>query len=230
MIRYAGILDTETNGLNPEVDRALEVAVVRYDLVHATPVQSFATLIKTTAGNSAQAINRIPANALLDACDPGEAWGVVEGMLRGCGVVLAHKAEFDYGFVPPRIQQAAPWVCTKSDIEWPRQDKPGASLVQLALAHDLGVAYAHRALTDCDLIARLLTRCRELGVDLQVLLARAMRPKALCLSLAPYEDRETVKAHGFEWFPELKQWRRRMFIEDVAKLPFKTKQLEEKKQ
>jgi len=42
-------------------------------------------------------------------------------------------------------------------------------------------------------------------------------------TLAPYEDREIVKASGFLWDPASKQWWRSMPPEDTAGLPFRVR-------
>lgn len=60
-----------------------------------------------------------------------EPWSVVLTMARQCEVILAHNAEFDRGFVPDELR-AMEWICTKSDVAWPKQTKLGASLVNLA--------------------------------------------------------------------------------------------------
>jgi DNA polymerase-3 subunit epsilon len=90
------------------------------------------------------------------------------------------------------------------------------SLVPLALAHDLGVAVAHRALADCDLIARLLTRCRELGHDIDAMLTRGLRPKVTLMACVSFDDRELAKVAGFHWHAPRKQWLRRMVEADAA--------------
>lgn len=219
------ILDTETTGLDPSTDRAVEVAVILYSVEHATVLSAFSTLIEGD-GNAAEAINRIPAAALCSAGLLALPWLTVQAMAGHADAIVAHNAEFDRGFVPVELRDALPWVCSKGDIAWPKQTRPEPSLVALALEHDLGVAYAHRAMADCDLIARLFTRSRELGADLPAMLARAMRPKADFVALVSYDDRDKAKAAGFRWEPATKQWRRRMAVEDAAALPFRVRQVE----
>lgn len=218
------ILDTETTGLDPGKDQAIEVAAILYSVERATVVESFSSLIRAD-GNAAEAVNRIPAAVLADAPSAASVWARVGSLFAAGEVVVAHNADFDRAFTPESIARLRPWVCSKADIQWPKQTRPSPSLVPLALEHDLGVAYAHRALADCDLIARLFTRSRELGADLDAMLVRAMRPKADFVALVSYEDREQAKAAGFQWEPAAKQWKRRMAIEDAAALPFKTRQV-----
>lgn len=218
------IIDTETTGLDPKVDAVIEVAVVLYSIEHATTMTSYASVLRAD-GNAAEAINRIPPAALADAPEPAIVWARVAALAAQADAIVAHNAEFDRAFVPSALPTVKPWICSKHDIVWPKQTKPAPSLVALALEHDLGVAVAHRAMADCDLIARLFTRARELGADLRAMLARALRPKADFVALVSYDDREKAKAAGFRWEAATKSWLRRMAIEDAQALPFKVRQV-----
>ena len=219
-IRYAALLDTETNSLEPPpVGKTLEVAVMLFDVKHAQPVASFACLIQGPAENAAQAVNGIPAAMLPEAREADRVWSAVKWIIEPAQVVIAHRAEFDKQFVP---ELGKPWVCSKVDIQW-GDGRRGDSLVQLALSLGLGVASAHRASADVDTLARILTRAAEKGANLETMLQRAMRPKVLCHSLAPFDQREVVKSHGFLWNPNQKVWYRTMPLEDTAELPFKVR-------
>jgi len=220
------LLDTETTGLDATKEQVIEVAVARYDLDHATIIESFASLI-TAPGNAAEHVNRIPAAVLPDAPAARPVWERVLDMARRSDVVAAHRAEFDKAFVDASLAKEGlavldrPWMCTKFDTPWPKQAKPGESLIYLALGHDLGVAYAHRAMADIDLMARVFTRAKEMGADLHEMVRLALRPKSKLISLAPFEQKDVVKQNGFAWDPEAKVWWRSMVVEDAKKLPFK---------
>lgn len=219
-MRNVLILDTETQGTDPAEHAVIEVGCILYSLEHATALESFSSLIQAD-GNPAEAVNRIPAAALVDAPPADCVWPLVRDMAERAEAFLAHKAEFDRAFVPEPIASLRPWACTKSDFEWPKSTRPNPSLVPLVLEHDLGVAVAHRALADADLIARLLTRCHELGHDLQAMLTRAMRPKALIRGLQRFEENQLAKDAGFRWDGDRKWWTRRMVPADAASLPFR---------
>lgn len=224
------ILDTETTGLTPPPsgkDRCIEVGCILYDLVLAAPLASFSSLIRSDA-NAAEAINRIPVAALREAPlgeGPTGVWDRVLGLAERAEVILAHRAEFDRGFVPLNATAGLPWVCTKFHVEWPGGGAAGEHLVHLALAQGVGVVAAHRALTDCDLIARTLSRVHERGVDLVRLIQRAMRPRKKVAAIVSYEEREKAKAAGFAWDPAAKLWHREVPVEDIAALPFQTRPL-----
>lgn len=217
------ILDTETTGLDPAVDEVVEVAVALFDVKRAAVTESWSCLIRAAA-NPAEKINGIAPALLADAPARETVWARVVEYAVLADAVVAHNAEFDRAFSPPSLRTSLPWICSKNDLEWPRANKLGESLVSLALAHGLGVAHAHRAMADVDTLARLLSRAAELGVDLGAFLARGLRPKAKVIAQVSYDDREKAKASGFQWDGATKKWWRIMALEDAAKLPFPTRQ------
>ena len=224
-MRYALILDTETTGLDPGEDFVVEVACMLFDLQHASPVASFASLI-VSERNPAWEINRIYPSMLRVAPEPIKVWPDVIDMASRADVILAHRAEFDRGFVPPELRTIRPWVCTKYHVEWPH-GKAGDHLVHLALAHGVGIVTAHRAMADVDTIARLLTRVYDDKVSeedpdpLSRMIAWAMRPRRKVRAIVSYADRDVAKQHGFAWYPESKSWLAELPEDKLAALPFK---------
>lgn len=213
------ILDVETSGLDPDNDHLLEVGMVLWSIEHRTTIDVASYLVRAP-DNAAQAINGIPPALVREAkLWREQARGAVSAWAERAIVVLAHNADFDVQWLPPF---SIPVVDTAWDVDWPRvcADR---KLTALALAHGLAVMEAHRALPDCQLLARLLERVAELGHDVGELLRRAMRPKVEIVSLAPFEKKDVVKAAGFRWSPERKVWWRNMSPDDVAALPFRTR-------
>lgn len=226
-----------------------------YDLELACPIASFASLLPAES-NAAEAVNRIPVAALRgmgdwarrlvlepidlhDETDP--IWAGVAYYANQADVIVAHRAEFDRQFVTAQARKAAPWVCSKTEIDWPLGE-PGSSLINLALAHGVGVVSAHRAMADVDILARLLTRVAEIGPHLPAwfpasaegreahqpilvrMLAQAMRPRVRVVSLAPFSQKDHVKAAGFLWDADKKVWWKRVVREDIPGLGFKVKE------
>lgn len=220
-IRRILVVDTETTGVNPAVHTAIEVAACLFDIPTNAPISTFASLIYA-ASNEAEPINRIPVSLLQDAPLADKVWPFVERVASRADCIVAHNADFDRGFVSPALR-ALPWADSMSDIDWGR-GKVGGSLTALALAHDVGVVSAHRAMADVDVLVRTFQAAQRLGADLPAMLTRALRPKALVVSLAPYEDKALVKQHGFVWTEIVEgKWARRMPAEDAAALPFATR-------
>lgn len=221
MIARLLILDTETTGTDPDAV-CIEIAAALFDVRHASVISSYSTLLYGDS-NAAEHINHIPPTLLSEGREPRMAWAPVAELARYSDVVVTHKVSFDRRFVPDRATLRCdgdgfvplPWCCSCEDIEWPRAGT-SRKLVDLALAHGLGVATAHRAAADVDLLCRLFTRAAEMGTDLQAMLARAMRPKVLVQAMVSYAENQRAKDAGFRWDGERRAWLRRIAAEDIA--------------
>jgi len=226
-VRRALLLDTETTGVDPLVDSVVEVAACLYDLELGCPLESYASLVRAEA-NPAERINGVPAAALAEANHPIEVWRRVVELAKGADVIAAHNAEFDRSFVRAAgIESIAEknWVCTRSDFLWEGGGEGGGrKLVEIVLAYGLGVASAHRALTDVDLMSRLLTRVKERGVSLPDLFRRAARPKRRFVAQVSFEMKHLAKEAGFAWNPDRREWWRMMPPEDAEAMSFRVVQ------
>jgi DNA polymerase III subunit epsilon len=216
------IVDTETTGIDPNKDSIIEIAAIVYSLTHAAPVESVSWLLPCMV-NQAIAVNGIHPELTMLSADMKLRLDDMEGRSIA---YMAHNAPFDKLFLK---RDAIPFVCSMRDIEWPVPCGSKA-LVAIALAHGIGVASAHRAMADCDTISRLLTRVHEMGVDLEQLIARAMRPKVLVKALVSYDDRQLAKDRKFVWSvpPGYKKevWNREYPEGEIpTDLPFQTKVL-----
>lgn len=221
MISTLVITDCETTGLDPATCQAIEVGVVVWSVTHRTTVTAYSTLMRADK-NEAESVNRIPASFLPNAKPAKFAWTAVKSIVdnvavQGDAAFVAHRAAFDRSFYDPIVAERWPWICSKFDIEWPRS-KPGASLVEVALAHDVPISYNHRALADCLLLVRVFERCVELGVDVGKMIERAMRPKKVYQALVSFDDREKAKTAGFSWDGATKLWTKKIVPEDLEAL------------
>jgi len=194
------ILDTETSGLE-ESAPVIEIGAVLYSVENQCSLQEMSTLLPAD-GNAAEAINRIKAAALDEielTRSVSLAMELLFAMSRSADVFVAHNADFDskrlFGNTDFLPLASLPWLCTMSDFKWPLATREQGSLINIALDHGIGVASAHRALTDCRLIAALFDRM----ADLQSMLQIAMRPKALFVGLQPFDDNQLAKDAGFKW-------------------------------
>lgn len=211
-------LDTETSGVDPAKDSVLEVAVVLYDIPHSAVVATFASLLYTET-NEAEHMNEIPLSLLDKHRTPEMIWQHVEELAEEADLIIAHNAEFDRSFCPKKLQ-AMKWVCSMSDIVWPK-GKPGGTMAATALAHGVPVFSAHRALPDVDTMVRTFQAVSRAGGDVAQMLRDAMKPKSRIIALVSYEEKDKAKAAGFKWNGVAKLWERNMRSEEAAKLPFK---------
>ena len=150
-----------------------------------------------------------------------------EYMVDSADAVLAHNAAFDrkwFGINPlPAIDK--PWICSMEDISWPKelQLKSRPSVRDLALAYEVPVWTAHRALTDCIYLAETFRRC----LDLEVLLEQGLEPKRLMRALVSYDERHLAKESGFRWNDPVRgAWTRRISDRDISSLPFEVFEVE----
>ncbi len=237
MVERVLIIDTETTDLEVDKGQVIEIGAILYSVKHQTIIQQASTLLPAVS-NPAERINRIPVAPLVEMTVETAQQGLwmITKMAQMAEFVIAHNAEFDkkwFGksrfadMVLPTLldSQGKPlrWVCTYSDFEFPLANRPGESLVNLALAHGIGVYANHRALTDCQLIASLF----DVMEDLQGMFAQATREKGRYIALVSFGDKDLAKQAGFRWHPETKTWERTMAQADILNLPFDVKLVSE---
>lgn len=223
-----GILDTETTGLDPKQGDCIEVAFVRYSLQCSCMLDAHSFLLPAES-NPMFDINGIPDQALDQWSWPAaNVWSRVDQLGTRCDAILAHNSDFDFQWVPTTCTnlRSRPWIDTCNAVDWPRQHKPGMSLINLALAHGLGVTNPHRAISDCLLLAQLLHQVVELGYDIHQILAKGLRPMFMFEALVSYENRELASGAGFRWEKRSKQWLRKMAEEDTTALNFAVRKVE----
>ena len=214
------ILDTETTGLDNEIDDCLEVGSILFN-VPSRSVLAQQSFLLPVEKNNAEKINNIPAEITRLPQPLFEAIIYFESLVKVSDVIVAHNAAFDmkwFGLKElPHIEKQ--WICSMDDITWPsdRQLKTRPSVKDLALAYGVPVWNAHRALTDCIYLAEVFKRCD----GLENLLIRALEPKVLFRAQISYEERHLAKNAGFRWNESIKgAWSRRMSRRDMEKLEF----------
>jgi len=211
------VVDTEATGLDPAVDKVIELAWAFVDIETAKVVSIESRLLWATA-NRGETVNGIP-EALLAKYGDSELRSLALRYAFDAEpiAILAHNAEFDSQWGV--FDSAAPWVCTKADWEWPCIES-GKKLIEVALAHGVGVVSAHRAYTDVLTLCATLERAHE-KVPLAEMLRKAMVPRKKYAALVSYDDREKAKTAGFQWEANLKLWTKRLTSEAAQAMPFK---------
>lgn len=214
------IIDTETTGLDPERDCCLEVGCILFH-VPTRAVMAQQSFLLPVESNSAERINRIPPEVTRVEQPWQEALAYFQSLMNTADLLVAHNVSFDqqwFGHAPlPKATR--PWLCTMEDIAWPsdRQLRPRPSVRDLALAYEVPVWAAHRALTDCIYIAEVFNRCE----DLELLLQHGLEPRQLMRAQVSYEQRHLAKEAGFRWNDPVKgAWSRRLSEREVSNLTF----------
>ena len=213
-------MDTETTGLDPQLDQCLEVGVILFDVPgrQVLAQQSFLLPVQT---NAAEAINHIPASATQLPQPWRPALDYLQSLLDAADVLVAHNAAFDrqwfgLGHLPSTDKR---WLCSMEDMRWPadRQLRMRPSVRDLALAYEIPVWAAHRALTDCIYLAEVFRRCD----DLEQLIERGLEPRQLMRAQVSYDNRHLARDAGFRWNEPVKgAWARRLSEREARNLDF----------
>lgn len=226
------ILDTETTGLKGEV---IEIAAILYHS-HAG-VLGQCSVVLPFDENPAEFINSIPASAGEIAAAgnilcPDLALEYLGSFLHYSDYLVAHNCEFDKARIldTPTLKEihgymaSKPWIDTCHTFKWPKQTKQGQKLIELALQHGCGVSSAHRAMTDCDMIARMFDLLkpirRETGNLLDELIEQSQLPRQRYRALVSFDEKDKAKAAGFQWDGKSKSWWMSMTAEDATKADF----------
>ena len=219
-VRTLLIIDTETTGLDPQLDHCLEVGVILFD-VPSRQVLAQQSFLLPVEANAAEAINRIPAAATNLPQPWRPALSYLQSLLDAADVLVAHNAAFDRqwfgrGHLPATDK---PWLCSMEEMRWPAERllRSRPSVRDLALAYEIPVWAAHRALTDCIYLAEVFRRCDEL----EQLVERGLEPRQLMRAQVSYDDRHLARDAGFRWNEPVKgAWARRLSEREARDLDF----------
>ena len=232
-LRNLLIIDVETTGLDFEENAPIEFGAILFDVEHRSITHQFSALLPSVVPNGAEALNGIP-DSLLDTTAVNMGWGFtslryLQHLYNCADAILTHNAEFDRQWLLPVLSSSQgglagnwrqkPWICTLRDFRWKVPSlRSTPSVVDLALAHGVPVWHTHRALTDCAYLAEVLASRQ----DLPELLLDAQTPQTLYAAVVTYEQREMVKAAGFQWQAhQQRTWTRYLREDEVCALPFK---------
>lgn len=212
------ILDTETTGLDANTCSIIEIAAIYYNIPTRSIIQQCSTLIRQDK-NEAHHINKISAESLNESlCDLTLiSINLIREMIRNCDAIVAHNTSFDRSFIRMFAPLVVPvcdktWICTKNDFEWPIRKGSSLSLVNIAVEMGVPVVSAHRALTDCTLLAS----CFDKIPDLQERFNETVLEKEIYEALVSYDDRKLAVDEGFLWEPKSKKWIKKISSQKAA--------------
>jgi DNA polymerase III subunit epsilon len=216
------ILDTETDGVDSSKNLVVEIGAVWWHVGLGCTLGCWSELV-VRESNAAQDANGIPPEALRYGLPWDHAIEGLKSRVARADLLVAHNESFDRGFLP---DLGKPWVCSMDHIPWPSAES-GLALIKVAVAHGVAVTQAHRALSDCLLIAHTLSRVHEReGADgIRERLRLAMRPRSRCVAQVPYERRQLAKDAKFRWNGEMKSWWKDVVDEEITKLPFQVRRV-----
>ena len=159
------IIDTETGGLDSNKYPLIEIGAIFYSTEHRSIISNFSILLPTKYNGSFH-INKIDPKITNILSEPlvEKSLNLFQEMIYESDVIVAHNAVFDKKFlmqIPFVIKQ--PWICT-TRVRWPSVlglSKTKNKLSIIAEAHRVPVHNAHRALTDCILLANIFSKYKK---------------------------------------------------------------------
>ena len=165
MIENILIIDTETTGLDPRNgDKIIEIAAVLFNLKYKFVLQNYSTLFPCEI-NPVEHINHIPVDVTNCNFSLALSDSILIGMGHSAQACVAHNAEFDKKFVSllacGQYLLNKKWICTKANFTWP-VSLPRLRLEDICNGMKVPYTNAHRALTDCQLLAQCFEKVEDL--------------------------------------------------------------------
>jgi DNA polymerase-3 subunit epsilon len=214
------ILDTETSGLDENINEVIEIGCILFD-VSFKCVLSQVSFLFPVNNNEAEYVNGISAE-VSNISQPWEDGLNFFLKLVDCSdFIVAHNVEFDKKWFGkgrlPKLNKK--WICTLEDINWSfkKSLKIRPSVTDLALSFSIPVWSLHRALSDCYYISEVFKKCD----NLEEILLKATEPRFLYKALVNYEERSLAKNAGFRWnSPVQGAWSKKLTSDEAKNLDF----------
>lgn len=209
-IRNVTIFDLETTSLSPSENdgQVIEFGAILYSVEHNAVLSQISSLVPMSSvkTNSAKSINSIEEvwtqSKVVDSCS-NLASNLLNTFVENSDYIIAHNKEFDMSWNFANTL-SKPWLCTLNDFVWPKNPTNcRTSLINTALNHGITVISAHRAMTDCELIASLFSRLGEHEGLLSQLFNKAIERAAdeiiEVVALVSFNEKNKAKSKGFFW-------------------------------
>lgn len=205
-IKKAIYLDVETTGLDPDVDKIIELAMVPFEF------DSDGNIYRVLPAYNALQDPGIPIpeeitriTGISDDMVAGKSIDTdkVSELLSDCVLVIAHNARFDRPFMENLYAgfQNLWWGCSMADIDWSAEGIESSKLEYLAYKY--GFFYeGHRATIDCQAGIHILSQ--KLPVTNQLALKQLLRSARrtdyrIWAVSAPFDMKDVLKKRGYRW-------------------------------
>lgn len=206
--------DFETTGLDPAVDKIIEVGIALWDTDLRTPIKMMDFFVhnpETVFNDKTISLTGITPE-MCEKYGYTSEKGVKQFLLwyHSADAIVAHNGrEFDLKFLQTWADihnyelPVKPLIDTKTDLDDQIPESYSRKLQYLAADEGFINFFAHRALFDVMTMLRILDK-----YDANRALALGAIPNIRVAAISTYDQRETVKAFGYHWFPEAKTWQR----------------------
>lgn len=199
-------IDIETTGLNFQVDKIIELALVPFEFTKDGRIYRVLNGYCSFQDPGIDIPGFITSlSGITDEMVKGQSIDVnrIKELISNSSIIIAHNAEFDRKFIEkqyPFFAEKA-WACSYSQIPWISEGINNAKLEYLA--YKFGFFYeAHRAEIDCFVGIHLLTMSLPLSKNLvlQILLDNArLSTYRIWAANIPFNSKNSLKARGYSW-------------------------------
>ena len=213
-VRRAAIVDTETTGTEAAADKIIELAVVVFEYCRETG--AVGRVLETYDGLEDPGMPIPPESTAIHGITDAMVAGkriddaAVARLLEGVGIVIAHNARFDRGFLERRLPVFATvaWGCSWQEVPWSEAGIESSKLEYLAYRY--GFFYeGHRAEVDCLALLEVLRQpfAASGTTTLKLLLDSARKPSfRLWANNSPFESKDVLRNRGYRWVPDKRCW------------------------
>lgn len=198
-------IDCETTGLDPEVDKIIQLAIVPFTfwpdgtvcaseeavVFHEDPGTPLSPFISKLTGLTDDDVRdcRIPDVRVFE-------------IIAGAAIIVAHNAEFDRQFLEKRFPtfETMRFGCSQTDVPWLDNGYTSNKLEWLAFKHMGAFFDAHDAATDAYMGIHLLASQvgARSGMSYMLDAARTKWVRLYAVN-TPYDSRHVLKARGYIW-------------------------------
>jgi DNA polymerase-3 subunit epsilon len=212
----AMFVDVETTGTSAIEDEIIDIGYVICSYEKSTgklfKVEKEVSFLAQPSKPLTLEIKKITGYSDSDLEGKAIPWPEVEADFLRVGIIIAHNASFDRGFIDkalPNIRKCI-WGCSMKQVSW--RDKGHGSMSLEYLAKDHGFFFTgHTALIDAKATLNLLSKVdpeTKRSYFWELLQKARVANKWVYAENTKWENNGILKQRSYRWDPERKVWKK----------------------